>query len=115
MKILYAIQATGNGHISRAQVLLPLIKKYADVDVLLSGTSSDLSLDFPVRYRLKGLSFVFGKKGGVNILKTLLKLDFWRFFKDVKNLELKNYDLIINDFEPVSAWAGLLKKRMWLL
>lgn len=111
MKILYAIQATGNGHISRAQVLLPLIKKYADVDVLLSGTSSDLSLDFPVRYRLKGLSFVFGKKGGVNILKTLLKLDFWRFFKDVKNLELKNYDLIINDFEPVSAWAGLLKKK----
>ena len=43
MKVLYAVQATGNGHISRAQVLVPILKKFAHVDVLVSGTSADLN------------------------------------------------------------------------
>ncbi|RYY68461.1 MAG: glycosyl transferase, partial [Chitinophagaceae bacterium] len=37
MKILYALQATGNGHISRASEILPILETMADVDVLLSG------------------------------------------------------------------------------
>ena len=61
MKLLYAIQATGNGHISRAKELIPLLQKHVEVDVLLSGTSADIELGLPVRYRFKGLSFVFGK------------------------------------------------------
>jgi len=111
MKVLYAVQATGNGHISRAQVLVPILKKFAQVDVLVSGTSADLTLEFPVKYKYKGLSFVFGKKGGVNLFKTLRRLDFWQFYKDVIKVDLNNYDLIINDFEPVSAWAGLIRKK----
>ena len=111
MKVLYAVQATGNGHISRAQVLIPILKKFAHVDVLVSGTSADLTLEFPVKYKYKGLSFVFGKKGGVNLFKTLRRLDFWQFYKDVIKVDLNNYDLIINDFEPVSAWAGLIRKK----
>jgi len=38
MKILYAVQATGNGHISRATQLLPYMEKYGEVDVFLSAT-----------------------------------------------------------------------------
>ncbi len=111
MKVLYAIQATGNGHISRAEVLIPLFKKFAEVDLLVSGTAADIELDHPVRYKFKGLSFVFGKKGGVDVWKTLRKMNLLRFFKDVKSLNLNRYDLIINDFEPISAWASLLKKK----
>lgn len=111
MKVLYAIQATGNGHISRAKELLPYIQKNVEVDVLLSGTSSDIELGQPIRFNLKGLSFVFGKNGGINIWKTILQMDFWQLFKDIKRLPLNEYDFVINDFEPVSAWACVLNKK----
>jgi len=37
MKIFYAVQATGNGHISRAMELLPYLERYGKVDIFLSG------------------------------------------------------------------------------
>lgn len=111
MKILYAIQATGNGHITRAKELIPYLQKNIEVDVLLSGTSADVELELPVRFYFKGLSFVFGKNGGINFWKTILQMNFWRFLKDVKQLPLKEYDFVINDFEPVSAWACILRKK----
>ena len=111
MKVLYAVQATGNGHISRAKEIIPYIRTNIEVDVLLSGTSSEIELGFPIRFRLKGLSFEFGKNGGINIFKSIFKLNFWQFFKDVKRLPLKEYDFVINDFEPVSAWACVIKKK----
>lgn len=40
MKIFYAIQGTGNGHISRAMELLPYFEKYGSVDVFLSGDNN---------------------------------------------------------------------------
>ena len=111
MKALYAVQATGNGHISRAKEIIPYIRTNIEVDVLLSGTSSEIELGFPIRFRLKGLSFEFGKNGGINIFKSIFKLNFWQFFKDVKRLPLKEYDFVINDFEPVSACACVIKKK----
>ena len=111
MKALYAVQATGNGHISRAKEIIPCLRTNIEVDVLLSGTSSEIELGFPIRFRLKGLSFEFGKNGGINIFKSIFKLNFWQFFKDLKRLPLKEYDFVINDFEPVSAWACVIKKK----
>lgn len=111
MKVLYAIQATGNGHISRAKVLIPILCKCSSVDILLSGTSSDIDLGLPITYRLKGVSFVFGKNGGINILKTLLRFNIFRFLREVFSLPLANYDLVINDFEPVSAWASKIRDK----
>ena len=32
MKIFYAIQGTGNGHLSRAEQLYPYLQKYGEVD-----------------------------------------------------------------------------------
>ena len=40
MKILYAIQGTGNGHLSRAIDVIPDLKKIVKVDVFVSGQSS---------------------------------------------------------------------------
>ena len=44
MKILFAIQGTGNGHLSRAKEIIPYLIKYADVDLLVSGTQSQIEL-----------------------------------------------------------------------
>jgi uncharacterized protein (TIGR00661 family) len=105
VKILYAIQGTGNGHISRARDIIPLLEKKGDLDVLISGTEADVDLGYPVKYKLKGMSFVFGKKGGVDLFSTYKKAKLKRFYNEVKDLPVADYDLIINDFEPVSAWA----------
>ena len=110
MKILYAIQGTGNGHISRAKDIYPELKKYGDVDVLISGYQVDLNPPFPVTYRPKGMSFIFGKHGGVSLWETFKRLDPFCFLKDVSQLPVEEYDLVVNDFEPVSAWACKLKK-----
>jgi uncharacterized protein (TIGR00661 family) len=110
MKILYAIQGTGNGHLSRARDIIPILQKKGEVDILVSGIQADLILPYPVKYQFKGLSFVFGKNGGVDIVSTYLKMDMRELLKDIDKIPIEQYDLIINDFEPVTAWACKQKK-----
>lgn len=105
MKILYAIQGTGNGHLCRAKDIYPELQKYGEVDLLISGYQTDIPLPFPVKYRLKGLSFIFGKSGGVSLWQTARHLNLFQFIRDVHRLPVEDYDLIVNDFEPISAWA----------
>jgi len=109
MKILYAIQGTGNGHISRAIELVPVLKKKADVDVLISGVQADLQLPFSVKYKFRGLSFIFGKKGGISFWKTFKQIRLKHFIKEIIACPVHHYDLVINDFEPVSAWSCKMK------
>lgn len=111
MKILFAIQGTGNGHISRAREIVPLLEQYGQVDLLVSGTQADVALDQPLAYRFHGFSFVFGRKGSVNHWKTYKGMKLARLRKDICSLPVKNYDLIINDFEPVTAWACRLQGK----
>ena len=111
MNILFAIQGTGNGHLSRARDVYPELIKYGKVDVLISGIQADVEVPFPVKYRRYGMSFIFGKRGGVDILDTAKKLKLFRLLKDIKEFPIEQYDLVINDFEPVSAWACKRKKK----
>lgn len=111
MRILFAVQGTGNGHISRAREIIPLLKNYGHVDLLISGTQADVLPGVPLHYRFHGFSYVFGRKGGVDYWKTYKSMNLHRLWKDVRSLPLKNYDLIINDFEPVTAWACRLQGR----
>jgi uncharacterized protein (TIGR00661 family) len=110
MKILYAIQGTGNGHISRAREIVPLLQQYGELDLLVSGTEAEVALSQPLKYRFHGFSFVFGTKGGVDKWATFKLMKLRRLWRDMHNLPLAQYDLIINDFEPVSAWACRLQK-----
>ena len=111
MKVLYAIQGTGNGHLARATEIVPILKSMAEVDVLVSGTQSDLKVPFQIDYRYTGMSFMVGKKGGVDIWQTARKMDFFQFWNNIRNLDVQQYDLVFNDFEPVSAWACRLRRK----
>lgn len=105
MKILYAIQCTGNGHLSRAREVIPCLLKYGEVDLLLSGKQSDVFLMYNVRFRKDGLTFSFGKKGGIDYFDTLLRFRPLQFIRDVRNCPIEQYNVVISDFEPISAWA----------
>lgn len=114
MKILYGVQATGNGHITRARELVPKLRAYGfDVDVLLSGREREklFGLDDFGHYRTRrGFTFALDD-GRVNLPHTLWNADLRRFWRDVRALNVADYDLIISDFEPVCAWAARLNKR----
>lgn len=111
MKILYAIQGTGNGHISRARDIIPALQQHGEVDILVSGIQADVDLPYPVKYRYKGLSFIFGKKGGIDLVATYRKSNLKQLYKEVKSLAVADYDLVISDFEPVSAWACKMQHK----
>lgn len=111
MKILYAVQATGNGHISRAMELLPHLQKYGTIDIFLSGANSSLSLDAPVKFRSNGVSLFYNCNGGLHYLKMLKHTNPVKIQHLIKNLPVEKYDLVLNDFEYITA-AACKRKRI---
>lgn len=111
MDILYGIQGTGNGHISRAGAIIPHLLAKANVDVLISGYSTDVKPGFPVLYRVSGIGYTFGKSGGIDYLSSAKKMKPFSFIKDIRQLPVEKYDTVISDFEPVTSWACRLKKK----
>ena len=110
MKILYSVQATGNGHISRAMELLPHLQRHGDVDIFLSGANSTLELNAPVKYRSKGLSLFYTCQGSLSYPKTLQAFAPLRIRKEIKELPVEKYDLVLNDFECITSLACRYKK-----
>jgi len=111
MKIFYAIQATGNGHISRAMELLPHLRPYGTVDIFLSGANNSLSLDAPVKYRSSGLSLFYTCTGGLDYWKIMKSCHPLKLRKEIEELPVEKYDLVINDFEYITA-ASCTKKKI---
>ncbi|GMM89275.1 MJ1255/VC2487 family glycosyltransferase [Vibrio fortis] len=113
MKILYGVQGTGNGHIARARAMANALKaKNVDVDFLFSGRDGDkyFSMEAFGNYQTRhGLTF-FSEQGQVKYGKTFLKNSLLRFRREIAELDLSHYDLVLNDFEPVSAWAAKKQK-----
>jgi uncharacterized protein (TIGR00661 family) len=110
VKILYAIQGTGNGHIARAEDIIPVLRQHGDLDLFVSGSQADIKLAYPVKYKSKGLSFYFGKTGGVDLIKTFKKNSSKQVYREITDFPVEKYDLVINDFEPISAWACYRRK-----
>jgi len=109
-RVLYAFQGTGNGHAARALEIVPILKEYAEVDVLVSGSQSEVRLKDSVKYQYRGLVFYYSKKGGVNYLKTLFSNNLLRLIKEIFQVPIWQYDLVINDFEAVTAWSSKMRK-----
>lgn len=110
MKIFYAIQATGNGHISRAMEILPYLERYGQIDLFLSGANSSLEMDAQVKYRSSGLSLFYTNSGGLNYWEIIRKMSPARLWREVRDLPVEKYDLVINDFECITALACAHKK-----
>lgn len=106
MRILYAIQGTGNGHFSRAREFIPFLKPHGQLDILVSGSNVDVDLGHTITYNKTGISYTFGKNGGIDYVNTLKNLRPTTFIDDMISFPIHNYDVIINDFEPVTAWAA---------
>jgi uncharacterized protein (TIGR00661 family) len=114
IRILYGIQCTGNGHITRSKEIIKYINKHyknVKIDVCLSGNFSQIDTsDLDVKWKFRGLGFSLDK-GGIKLIKTMIDLDLIDFFRSVRKLNLSSYDIIISDFEPVTCWSGLLRGR----
>lgn len=114
MNILYGVQGTGNGHITRARVMLPALRALGcSVDFLFSGRAAHAYFDMQVfgNYQTrKGFTFS-SQDGAIKWFKTFLQADIRQFYRDVKSIDLSRYDLIVTDFEPVTAWAGKQQKK----
>ncbi len=114
MKILYGVQGTGNGHLSRARAMASAFAGSSlDVDFLFSGRDSGRYFDmecFGSFQTRTGLTFV-NIDGHVNYWRTIMGNRYLRFVRDVISLNLSPYDLVLTDFEPISAWAGRLRGK----
>lgn len=114
MRIFYGVQGTGNGHITRARVMAKELHD-AGLDVTFQFTGRPVEKYFDMEvfngYQLRaGLTFSTDK-GQVSYLKTALDARPLTFIKDVASLDLSPYDLVISDFEPVTAWAAKQQKK----
>ncbi len=111
MKILYGIQATGNGHITRARAIGKEFSRVgANVDYLFSGRSRGKFFDMDIFNNWKcysGLTFRH-HEGRISPLRTFRNNRLMRFWRDVHDLDLSDYDLVVTDFEPITAWAAKL-------
>ncbi|MBY5993197.1 MJ1255/VC2487 family glycosyltransferase [Ferrimonas balearica] len=109
MRILYGVQGTGNGHLTRARVIAPAFARAGvEVDYLFSGRPRDKFFDMEVfgDFQCKrGLSFTT-HKGQISLWRTARDNRLGEWWRDVRQLDLSGYDLVLNDFEPVSAWAA---------
>jgi uncharacterized protein (TIGR00661 family) len=112
MKILYGIQATGNGHINRSREVVSALKRADhELSVIFSGRDQEQLWGvnaFEPYSVYKGLTFGVSR-GKVKYLKTLMGLDPIKFLRDIAGCDVDSFDLVITDFEPISAWAAKLR------
>ena len=114
MKILYGVQATGQGHISRARAMARALQQHnVDVTWLFSGRSAERLFDMELfgdfEHR-RGLTFAT-RAGSIRYLETITSNNIFEFWRDIRRLDVKDYDVVVTDYEPVTAWASRLAGR----
>ena len=113
MNILYGIQATGNGHITRSKLLVKQLRDSGHkVHVILSGRSPEKLWDVEdlLPYDVfPGLTYA-NYKGKVHYWQTVKNLRLIKFIGDVVSYNTSGIDLVITDFDPVSAYIAKIKK-----
>ncbi len=108
MKILYGVQGTGNGHISRASAMLAAFANHPELEItwLLSGRDKSRGCGAINKFEWRA-GFTFATENGrINLLKTARCNNLLHFWRDISTLKLDGYDMLITDFEPVLAHAA---------
>lgn len=110
MRILYGAFAQGQGHFSKAAVLVPLLEERGHEVRLISsgGTEPPKGYHFNWHRHFPGLSYAVAD-GRINYKKTFFKWlkevpDVCRHLGNIRGL-VREYqpELVISDFEPLSA------------
>jgi uncharacterized protein (TIGR00661 family) len=114
MKILYGVQGTGQGHISRARAMALALREWpVEVTWLFSGRDRDALFDMAVfgnfEYR-RGLTFST-LAGRIQHWATLRGNSLSSFLRDARELDLTGYDLVVSDYEPVVSRAARQQGR----
>lgn len=106
MNILYGVQGTGNGHISRSREMVKALHALGHrVQVLISGRPRERLLalpEFGSYFTRNGLTFVTDR-GKLRPLRTAMELNLRHFYSDIRGFDATPYDLVITDFEPLTA------------
>lgn len=110
MKVLYGVQGTGNGHVTRARHMSDALARRKDVsvDYFFSGRDANKYFDMKAfgHYRsARGLTFITDN-GRIKYSKTVTQNNIFTLINDIQKFVVKDYDLVINDFEPITAWAA---------
>lgn len=109
MNILLGVQTTGNGHIVRSSALLAeLRQRDHTIRCLLSGPSTTGRWDieqFQPYQICTGLTFS-SRAGKLDYLRTALDNKPVQFLRDFGGLAWQDLDLVISDYEPVTAWMA---------
>jgi len=90
-----------------------LEKEGVEVDFLFSGRPENQYFDMEPfgNFSLhKGLTFVT-EEGKIRPVKTVLRSAPLTFLRDIRRLKLDDYDLVLTDFEPITAWAAKLRNK----
>lgn len=114
-RLLYGVQGTGNGHISRATAMHKALEARGVVDVtwVMSGRPPQKLMCCDEYLWYRGMTFA-ARNGKVNAFKTVTGNNMLAFFRDIRRIDLDHYDLIVTDFEPVVAWAARRRGRKTL-
>ena len=109
MRALYGIQGTGNGHLARARALAPALRAAGvELDFVCTGRRREDYFDMETFNGFdcfRGMSLVV-RKGNLKLLETIVGNNIVRFARDMRKLDLAPYDVVISDFEPLTAWAA---------
>lgn len=106
MRILYGVQTTGRGHLVRSAAMVRGLKERGhDVLTLFSGPEVEPALLDPIfrpHIERRGLTHV-SVDGRISYVRTARQLRPWRFFRDVREFDARNIELVVSDYEPLSV------------
>ena len=114
MKILYGVQGTGQGHISRARAMAAALRQWpVEVTWLFSGRPREALFDMEIfgdfQHR-RGLSFTT-QAGRMSYRASVYNNNLPQFLREARELDLEGYDLIVSDYEPVVSRAARAQGR----
>lgn len=114
MKVLYGVQGTGQGHISRARAMAGALARWpVDVTWLFSGRAREGLFNmecFGDYEHRRGLTFATAA-GKMRYTDTLRTNNVTHFLAEARNLDLSAFDVIVSDYEPVVARAARQQRR----
>ena len=113
MKILYGVQGTGNGHLARARLFATALARAGHrVDWLFSGREPSAYFDmdaFGDARRVRGLGLAV-RDGRVDRIATARAVRPLRTLRELHAVRPERHDLVISDYEPLTAWAARFKR-----